>query len=103
MRMDYLDIKKELEDNWERITESKYPEDILCELADSSVPIYYGDIIRDWQEMDSEWDNYWKESYGETVPDSIGITDLMSADLYGYYQSQYQRAYDEIKSENEED
>lgn len=102
MRRDYTDIKKEIEDNWESLTSSKYPEDILGELADSAVPIYYGEIIRDWQDMDIDWDNYWKESYGEAVPDNVGITDLMSADLYGYYQSQYQRAFDEIKLEKGE-
>lgn len=96
MRMNYSDIKQEIADNWEQFESNQYPEDLISEFADSATPIYYGEIIRDWQEMPSEFGEYWKEVYGETVPENVSITDLMSADLYNYYRHTYQRAYNEL-------
>lgn len=103
MRFTFEEIKKDLTDNWESITEATYYEDYLCELADGYLPIYNSEIISDWQEMPNEFDNTWRE-YGlpSSNIDEVSITGLMVIDLYNFYREQTQRAYNEIKAEKEE-
>ena len=98
MRMNYSDIKQELIDNWQQLAESAYPEDLVSELVESALPVYYGDIIRDWQEMPSDYSDSWREEFyeGET------ITALMTYDLWRYYSDQYHSLYNTIKQEKEE-
>lgn len=101
MRMNYSDIEQEILDNWEQLAEHAYPEDLICEFADSATPIYYNEVIKDWQEMPSEFNDYWKEVYGENVPEDVGIMGLMSADVYEYYRQTYQGIYETIKASKE--
>jgi hypothetical protein len=102
MRFDYNDIKKDLLENWEVITDSQYPEDALGEFADGYLPTYYVDIIDDWRVMPSEFDNTWHE-YG--IPSSdiseVSITGLMTIDLYNYYRQETERAYKDILRDKE--
>jgi len=74
------------------------PEDGLHELADSFVPVYYNEIIAEWQAMPSEFDNAWQE-LGASAKNTI--TQLMSIDLYMYYLSLCQRAFSEIVESEE--
>lgn len=99
MNMDYLYIKREILDNWAELEESAYPDDLLREMADSACPVYYSDIIKDWQEMPSEYNDRWQE-FTELGGDTT-IFSLMSADLFNYYDSQYTEIYNEIKTEKE--
>jgi hypothetical protein len=96
--MNYSDIKKEILENWEQFADNPYPEELLNEFADSALPIYYSEIISDWQEMPSEFDNVWAEE-GYT---SDSITALMSYDLENYYRHQYHRIYNEIMHDQEQ-
>ena len=102
MRFDYHEIKKDLLGNWEAITDSQYPEDYLNEFADGYIPVYTNEIIKDWSEMPSEFDNFWQD-YG--ITHDTTIPDLMRIDLYGYYRDQAQTAYNQIleEKENEEE
>ena len=93
MRYTESDIKAELLDNWDNLAEQKYPEDTLQEMADSATPIYTAEVIKDWQEMPSEYDDTWKE-YGAGAND--GIVSLMRIDLFTYYLDTYNRIYREI-------
>ena len=97
MRMNYSDIKQELKDNWEQFASNQYPDDLLTEFADSACPVYYGEIIRDWQEMPSEFSDVWcEEGYtGNT------ITALMTYDLFNYYRHEYHKIYNELCEEME--
>jgi hypothetical protein len=100
MKMDYSDIRKEIIEQWEELDNSAYPDDLLTEMADSACPIYYGEIIKDWQEMPNEFSDNWQEFIEPTQETTI--FSLMSADLFNYYQSEYTRVYEEIKKEKEE-
>ena len=97
MRMNYSDIKQELKDNWEQLADNPYAADLVNQFADSAIPIYYGEIIRDWQEMPSEYDNVWvEECYA-----ADSITALMTYDLGQYYCDQYHKIYQELCEEME--
>jgi hypothetical protein len=100
MRMNYSDIKKELEENWENLEENKYPEDALREMADSACPIYYHEIIKDWVDMPNQFTDSWQEFIDPT--NETTIFSLMSADLFYFYESEYTRIYNKMKKQKEE-
>ena len=103
MRFTFDEIKKDLLENWEAITEAEYYEDYLGESADGYLPVYTSEIISDWQEMPNEFDNTWREhGLPSSDIDEVSITGLMVIDLYNYYREQAQRAYNEIRAEKEE-
>lgn len=97
MRFSRHDIKTELLDNWEQISNHIYPEDLIRQYADEYLPIYYCDILAEWQQMPSEYDDRWQEM----TPDANGkrIFDLMSIDLWIYYQDLALEVYNEILEE----
>jgi hypothetical protein len=101
MRMNYSDIKSELLENWEQFESTTDPHGLLNQFADSACPIYYGEIISDWQEMPNEFTDSWQEFYEATGVEGKGITALMSVDLWNYYVAEYTRIYDEILDEKE--
>ncbi len=59
-----------------------YLEDAITELVDGYLPIYYNDIVKQWQEMPSEFDNMGAVNFG--MPDSVDIYQLMTLDLLNY-------------------
>jgi hypothetical protein len=99
MNMDYSDIKADLLDNWAHFADMPYCQDLITELAESAIPIYYSQIIKDWQEMPNEYTDSWKETT-EATNDST-IYSLMGVDLYNYYQDTYRQVYVELKQEQE--
>jgi len=99
MRMNYSDIKSDIYDHLEQLKESAYPEDLLSELADSACPVYYNEILADWSEMPSEYNDAWQEI---GASENATIFSLMSMDLYLYYQAQYSEIYAEIMHDQEE-
>lgn len=98
MRFTESDIKADLLDSWDSLEESQYPEDLLSEFADSAVPIYNNEIIEDWQEMPSDYDDSWKEY---TDSNENGIINLMRIDLFAYYLDTYNRIYREIRHDKD--
>ena len=100
MKMNHSDIKQEIIDNWQHLMANAYTQidDRLAEMADSAVPVYYSDIISDWQEMDNEFVDSWQE-LGQ--PESLNITNLMTIDLCNYYRHQYDTIYYEVLEEKE--
>jgi hypothetical protein len=100
--MDYLYIKREILENWAELEESAYPDDLLNEMAESACPVYYSDIIKDWQEMPSEYNDSWQQNGIETTEETT-IFSLMSWDLYFYYESQYNLIFTEIKLDKEQE
>lgn len=99
MNMDYSDIKQDIYDHLEELKESAYPEDLLNELADSACPVYYNQIMKDWAEMPSEFNDMCQE-YGTT--ENSTIFSLMSADLFHYYRTQYSEIFAEIMHDEEQ-
>lgn len=102
MRFNYDEIKQVIVDEWEMLSSDSYTEDRLTEIADGFVPVYYGEIIKDWQEMDHEYTDNWKEHYGEKLPEQLGITDLMTIDLHEYYRDTTTEIYHKILKEKED-
>jgi hypothetical protein len=102
MRMNNSDIKSDILDHWEQLSEMAHPEDLLTELAESACPIYYSDILKDWQEMPSEFNDSWKENGIETTAETT-IFGLMGWDLYFYYENQYQTIFTEIRLDKEQE
>lgn len=100
MRFTDTDIRCEILDNWEQLETSKY--DLLTEFADSAVPIYYHDILKDWTEMPNEFTDSWKEQLGGEISDR-GIFALMSIDLFTYYLDRYTEIFDEITAQKEQE
>lgn len=91
-------IQSQILDSWEAFKDAgeDFIEDNLTVMADSAVPVYYSDILKDWAEMPSEFNDSWEE-FG--VPQEITIFGLMTVDLYSYYQDAYRRIYQEILAE----
>lgn len=102
MYFNYSEIYKELTDNWQQIQEAAYPEDLITEFSDSATPIYYSDILKDWQEMPAEFNDAWQDQLGGQVGE-LSIMQLMQIDLFEYYRSEYFRIYEIIKSENDQE
>jgi hypothetical protein len=97
----YSDIKAEVINNLEYITGSQYPEDLLDELADSAVPIYYSDIISEWTELPSDGRDRWEE-FGIYDANEVTITKLMTLDLLMHYRDEFRLAFNEIQKDIEE-
>ena len=96
MRFSRDEIKADLLDNFAEISGAVYPEDLLRERAEGYAPIYNGEIIKDWAEMDGEYDNSWKDLGGDP---SKGIVHLMLIDLVAYLESLTLYVWDEILAE----
>lgn len=94
MRFTYQEIKKELSDHLDEMDQ-----DDLNNWADSFVPVYYNEILKDWAEMPSEFNDSWQE-YGPPSEDAT-IFSLMRADLFAYYLDQCQTALDELTKERD--
>lgn len=101
MRMDYKNIQNDILDNWEQLANSANYEDLINELAESACPVYYSEIMKDWQEMPNEYNDRWKEN-GIEATEETTIFSLMSWDLYFYYESQYNQVFTEIQEEKQE-
>jgi hypothetical protein len=99
--MNYTDIKSDILDHWDQLESNTYPDDLLRELADSACPIYYSDVMKDWQEMPSEYNDQWQE-FTEATQDTT-IFSLMSADLFNYYYIKYEEIFGEILEEKEQE
>ncbi len=96
MRFTDAEIKADLLDAFDEISGATYPDDLLTERADGYVPVYYHEILTDWAEMPSEYNDSWLE-YGEDA--SKGIFSLMSVDLFVYYQARTVAVWAEILEE----
>lgn len=75
--------------------------DNIGEWIDGYLPIYYTDIVKEWQEMPSEYDNRGAEELG--TGGKIDIYNLMTLDLYVYYLDLFNEVLDDIEEEGEEE
>jgi hypothetical protein len=72
--------------------------DRLGEFVDSALPIYYSDIIAEWQQMPSDYDGRGVLDFG--LPAEPTVYSLMLGDLYAYYYDLMTTALDELESES---
>ena len=88
------DIKNMLS-NGEKLS---YFEDYSAEFIDGLLPVYYNEIIKEWQEMPNDYNDKGADELG-TIG---GIYDLMTADLYVYYSDIFKDALEKVKEEMKE-
>ena len=96
----FNDLKSRITEYGIEVVADNYPDDALRELADSEVPVYYGDIIEEWRDMPMSYSDRWQEN--GAGDNATTITSLMQADLYYYYLDQFHAAYNELCEEAEE-
>lgn len=70
------------------------------EWIDGYLPVYNSEIIKEWQEMPSEYDDRGAIELG--YDGDANIVRQMSLDLYLYYSDLFNEVLDEIESEQEE-
>jgi len=82
MRFSGEEIRKMIMEEKERIFDTGEDlTDFATEMTDGLLPIYYHEIISDWQHMPIEFD----ESGRDLCNSESTITDRMTADLFCYY------------------
>lgn len=97
----YVEIKKLVEEDYEQLSESKYPEDLLWEWAQSQAPVYTHHIIQEWIDLSPEDSDRWQETGIEVASGNTGIADLMLLDLQLYYERLFSQAWREVQEEKE--
>ena len=87
------EIRKEIQADKEYLLADNYPQDRATEYADSAVPVYYYQIVSDWNELETDDQN----QFGEVVSELPSrIEDLMKVDLYLFYLNAYTIAINEL-------
>lgn len=66
------------------------------EMVDGYLPVYTNNIIKEWQDMPSDYDNRGSAELGHNC-NEISITNLMSLDLYLYYTDLFFEAITEVE------
>jgi hypothetical protein len=79
-------LKKRIADNWKEYGDTPYDSDFIVGFAESEIPVYYGDIIEQWQQLPIENSNR-------------AIFDLMTTDLFHYYTDRTSELLDQIRQE----
>lgn len=96
-------IKQDLRDEFALHGEKNedFVSDLLTEYADGLVPVYYSEIISEWQAMPEEFDGLGVVELG--LPQDVSVYSLMSQDLWLYYSNAVREAWDELVAEAEAD
>ena len=89
----YEDIKQEILDDWDNITE-----DDIHQIADGYVPVYYSDIIKEWQDLPMEYTDTWQD-FG--ISEDTTIFKLMGYDLFNYYYQLTEKVFREVEEERD--
>ena len=93
-------MKEEIHAEIARGVEMDEIKDRSGEAIDSHLPIYNNEIIKEWQDMPSEYDDRGGAELGHMGETSI--VGLMSLDLYLYYTDLFNEACEEVETEIEE-
>jgi len=72
------------------------------EWVDNWLPVYNDQIIKEWQNMPSDYDNRGYAELGGGSREEINIINLMQLDLYLYYSDLWNEVMEEVESELEE-
>jgi hypothetical protein len=97
-------IKQQMKDEFKTEIEKGYIEldeirDNSGEWVDGYLPVYYNEIVEEWQEMPSEYNDRGHAELGQGG--EINIYNLMSLDLYLYYTDIFNEALAELEEELE--
>jgi hypothetical protein len=103
--MNGTQIKEQMKDEF-RTQIKEYAQDIedikgnSGEWIDGYLPVYNNRIIEEWQQMPSDYDNRGAAELGSGG--EIDIVNLMSLDLYLFYNDLFNEAIEELEEELEE-
>jgi len=97
-------IKQQMKDEFKTEIEKGYItleeiQDNSGEWIDGYLPVYYNEIVQEWQEMPSEYNDRGVIELGQTGSETI--YELMSLDLYLYYTDIFNEAIVELEEEME--
>jgi hypothetical protein len=93
----YAEIKKQVLDEWEQITE-----DSVYDIADELVPIYHSETLEQWRALSMDESDTWQETFSDFSPDTT-IFSLMRIDLFNHYIKEVEEAISEITQEKQEE
>lgn len=68
------------------------------EFIEGYIPVYYNQILKEWADMPSEYNDRGLLEFGH-MGEEITIFNLMSLDLYVYYQDIFNEAIEAVESE----
>jgi hypothetical protein len=88
------DFINEYTQNGDSLEEVKDLDDNISEYADGLVPIYYYDIVKEWQE-NGDCHELTLEVVGE-YDQKAGIYKMMMSDLYFWYEQQLREDYNKL-------
>jgi flavodoxin len=97
-------IKEQMKDEFKTEIEKGYItleeiQDNSGEWVDGYLPVYYNQIVEEWQKMPSEYDDRGHAELG--MGQDVTIYNLMSLDLYLYYTDIFNEAIAELEEEME--
>ena len=88
------EIKELIKNDYDTITE-----DTLDEIADSITPVYYSEIIKDWAEMPSHFNDSWRDLGLDETGINRGILELMRFDLFAYNSERVREIWETLEGE----
>ncbi len=89
------DIKRMMMTDYKGFTREQL-DNCQHEITDSIMPIYYGDIIGEWQAMPSGYDGRGVDEFGLPPEKEITVYRLMELDLYLFYFERVGDAFNEL-------
>jgi hypothetical protein len=96
MKLEFRNAIKEHDETLEDIRDNS------GEWIEGYLPVYNNKIVEEWQAMPSEYDNRGAVELGH-LGQEINIINLMSLDLYLYYNDIFNEAVNELEEEEEEE
>lgn len=94
-------MKDEIKTNLSNGEELEDIKDNSGEFLEGYIPVYYNQILKEWAEMPSEYNDRGQLEFG--MGKEITIFNLMSLDLYVYYQDIFNEAIEELEEELSEE
>jgi hypothetical protein len=96
-------IKQQMKDEFKTEIEKGYItleeiQDNSGEWVDGYLPVYYNQIVEEWQKMPSEYNDRGQAELGHLEQETT-IYNLMSLDLYLYYTDIFNSAISELEDE----
>jgi hypothetical protein len=96
----YNEIMEEIKQEIEQGQDLDSIKDRSYELVDNYVPVYNNRVIEEWTSMPSDYDNRGSAELGHNC-EELNIINLMSADLYLYYQDLVNSVINDLQEELE--
>ena len=92
------DMKREINDQIAQGSTLDDIKDRSGEFIDGWLPVYNNEIIKEWQDMPSEYDNRGANELGYQESE-LNIVRLMSLDLYLYYTDLFNEVIEDIEDD----